>query len=85
MLQMAERCLSFVHNTLSELRILEVQKPEGSVDCWAFLCALEVLQACQMTNLSSDNQQQIELCSLYTASLWDLARGKVEYKLTLNV
>ncbi|KYM88375.1 Trafficking protein particle complex subunit 10 [Atta colombica] len=75
--EVAQRCLSFVHNTLSELRILEVQKPEGSIECWSFLCALEVLQACQLCTNNIDNNQQLDLCSLHTASLWALARDKV--------
>ncbi|XP_018396820.1 PREDICTED: trafficking protein particle complex subunit 10 [Cyphomyrmex costatus] len=75
--EVAQRCLSFVHNTLSELRILEVQKPEGSTECWSFLCALEVLQACQLSTNNIDNNQQLDLCSLHTASLWALARDKL--------
>lgn len=76
-IQVAQRCLSFVHNTLGELRILEIQRPEGAVECWAFLCALEVLHSCQTLNVNIDNGQQLDLCSLYTASLWALARDKV--------
>nr|XP_033340136.1 trafficking protein particle complex subunit 10 [Megalopta genalis] len=75
--EVAQRCLSFVHNTLSELRILEVQRPEGSIECWSFLCALEVLQACQLSTYNIDNNQQLDLCSLHTASLWALARDKL--------
>ncbi|XP_076298167.1 SIDL trafficking protein particle complex subunit 10 isoform X1 [Lasioglossum baleicum] len=75
--EVAERCLSFVHNTLGELRILEVQRPEGSIECWSFLCALEVLQACQLSIYNTDNNQQLDLCSLHTASLWALARDKL--------
>ncbi|XP_076622335.1 SIDL trafficking protein particle complex subunit 10 isoform X2 [Colletes latitarsis] len=75
--EVAQRCLSFVHNTLSELRILEVQRPEGSIECWSFLCALEVLQACQLSSYNIDNNQQLDLCSLHTASLWALARDKL--------
>lgn len=75
--EVAQRCLSFVHNTLGELRILEIQRPEGAVECWAFLCALEVLQSCQASNVNIDNGQQLDLCSLHTASLWALARDKL--------
>ncbi|XP_015111919.1 trafficking protein particle complex subunit 10 [Diachasma alloeum] len=73
----AQRCLSFVYNTLSELKILEVQRPKGSVECWAFLSALEVLQTCQSRISSSDNGQQLDLCSLHTAGLWALASDKL--------
>ncbi|XP_048512341.1 trafficking protein particle complex subunit 10 isoform X2 [Athalia rosae] len=75
--EVAQRCLSFVHNTLGELRILEIQRPEGAVECWAFLCALEVLQSCQGSSTNLDNGQQLDLCSLHTASLWALARDKL--------
>ncbi|XP_011300007.1 trafficking protein particle complex subunit 10 isoform X2 [Fopius arisanus] len=73
----AQRCLSFVYNTLSELKILEVQRPRGSVECWAFLCALEVLQTCQSRVSNGDNGQQVDLCSLHTAGLWALASDKL--------
>lgn len=74
----AQRCLSFVYNTISELKILEVQRPKGSVECWAFLCALEVLQTCQSRLGSSRNDnQQLDLCSLHTAGLWALASDKL--------
>ncbi|XP_001606511.2 trafficking protein particle complex subunit 10 isoform X1 [Nasonia vitripennis] len=76
--EVAQRCLSFVHDTINELRILEIQRPEGSVECWAFLCALEVLHACQSSTSSIDNSQLLDLCSLHTASLWALARDKLE-------
>ncbi|XP_058794002.1 trafficking protein particle complex subunit 10 isoform X2 [Phymastichus coffea] len=76
--EMAQRCLTFVHDTMNELRILEVQRPEGSVECWAFLCALEVLDACQSSSSTIDNNQLLDLCSSYTASLWALARDKLE-------
>ncbi|CAB0028461.1 unnamed protein product [Trichogramma brassicae] len=72
--EVAQRCLTFVHDTINELRILEIQKPEGSIECWAFLCALEVLNACQ----ASIDSSQMDLCSLHTASLWALARDKLE-------
>ncbi|XP_014219385.1 trafficking protein particle complex subunit 10 isoform X2 [Copidosoma floridanum] len=76
--EIAQRCLSFVHDTINELRILEIQRPEGSVECWAFLCALEVLKACQSSNVTIDNSQLLDLCSLHTATLWALARDKLE-------
>ncbi|XP_043280615.1 trafficking protein particle complex subunit 10 [Venturia canescens] len=75
--EVAQRCLSFVYNTLSELKILEVQRPEGAVECWAFLCALEVLQACQLSAAKTNNGQQLDLCSLHTAGLWALATHKL--------
>ena len=42
-LQVAKRCLSFLHNVIQELEILEVAcTPDGSVACWVFLSILEV-------------------------------------------
>ncbi|XP_051165899.1 trafficking protein particle complex subunit 10 [Leptopilina boulardi] len=76
--EIAQRCLSFIHNTLSELQILEIQKPEGAVECWAFLCALEVLHACQLSMANSENNQQVDRCSVHTASLWAVAKDKLE-------
>lgn len=76
--EIAQRCLSFIYNTLSELQILEIQKPEGAVECWAFLCALEVLHACQLSMSNSENNQQVDLCSVHTASLWAVAKDKLE-------
>ncbi|XP_043463072.1 trafficking protein particle complex subunit 10-like [Leptopilina heterotoma] len=72
--EIAQRCLSFIDNTLIELQILEIQKPEGAVECWAFLCALEVLHACQLSMSNSENNQQVDLCSVHTASLWPVAK-----------
>ena len=72
--EVAQRCLSFVHDTFNELRILEIQKPDGSVECWAFLCALEVLHACELITPSVESKH---LLDLHTATLWALARNKV--------
>lgn len=68
-----------MYNTLSELRILEVSRPNGSVECWSVLCALEILHICQSSLIASDHSQYLDLCSLYTAGLWALASEKVRY------
>ncbi|XP_053593645.1 trafficking protein particle complex subunit 10 [Microplitis demolitor] len=75
--EIARRCLLFVYNTLSELRILEVSRPNGSVECWSVLCALEILHICQSSLIASDHSQYLDLCSLYTAGLWALASEKL--------
>lgn len=75
--EVAQRCLAFVYNTLSELRILEITKPIGSIECWSFLCALEILQTCQSRISSTDNGQQLDLCSQHTAGLWALTSDKL--------
>ncbi|KAG8041690.1 hypothetical protein G9C98_006985 [Cotesia typhae] len=75
--EIARRCLLFIYNTLSELRILEISLPDGSVECWSILCALEILDVCQTLLISADNSQHLDLCSLYTADLWALASKKL--------
>ncbi|KAF7989459.1 hypothetical protein HCN44_008133 [Aphidius gifuensis] len=75
--EVAKRCLSFVYNTFSELRILDIKKPPGSIECWSFICALEVLQVCQSRLSNNDNGQQVDLCSQHTAGLWALASDKL--------
>ncbi|KAK0168748.1 hypothetical protein PV327_002518 [Microctonus hyperodae] len=75
--EVAQRCLSFVYNTLSELKILEVLRPKGSIECWAVLCALEVLNICQMKISNNDNGYQLDLCAVHAAGLWALASHKL--------
>ena len=41
--QVSKRCLNFLHNTLQELNIMEMECTEGSKEIWVCLCALEVL------------------------------------------
>lgn len=72
--EMAQRALSFLHNCVNELNILEVSAPEGAVACWIFLVCLEVLQTCEHYNDSA----QVEAYSLYTAGLWSYARDKLK-------
>ena len=39
---MAKRSLSFLHNCVQEVSILEVSYPPGAVSCWILLSCLEV-------------------------------------------
>lgn len=73
---MAERCLPFLHTCVRELSLLEVQAPPGSVNCWLFLAAMEVLHACERYNRSSQTNQ-VEAYSLHTAALWEYASRKL--------
>ncbi len=41
--QMANRSLSFLHNCIQEVEILEVSYPSGAVSCWILLSCLEVI------------------------------------------
>ena len=72
---MARRCLSFLHNGVQELSILDISCPEGSIACWILLSALEVLNTCQEFGEASTNQVQ-QFC-LYTAELWSYCREKL--------
>jgi hypothetical protein len=46
--EVAGRTLSFLHNTIQELDILEVEEVvEGSKDSWVLLACLEVVQTCE--------------------------------------
>ncbi|XP_054271357.1 trafficking protein particle complex subunit 10-like [Macrosteles quadrilineatus] len=71
--EIAQRCLPFLHNCINELRILEVDSPEGAVASWIFLCCLEVLDTCARFNDTS----QVAAYSLFTATLWAYARDKL--------
>ena len=73
-LQMAQRSLSFLHNCVQEIKILDVKYPEGAIACWVFLSCLEILLTCEK---SSDASNRIQLYCLNTASLWEYAREKL--------
>ena len=63
---------------LNELKILEIQWLEGSVECLVFVSGLEVLDACESTT-NSDSCEFVHLCSLHTVSLWALAKDEHIY------
>ncbi|GIY00231.1 trafficking protein particle complex subunit 10 [Caerostris darwini] len=73
--EVAQRTLPFLHNCISELRILEVSMPPGAVACWVFLSCFEVLQTCEKFSDTS----QIKEYSLYCAGLWAYAREKLHH------
>ncbi|GFW67095.1 trafficking protein particle complex subunit 10 [Trichonephila clavipes] len=73
--EVAQRTLPFLHNCISELKILEVSMPPGSVACWVFLSCFEVLQTCEKFSDTS----QIKEYSLYCAGLWAYAREKLHH------
>ncbi|XP_065339814.1 trafficking protein particle complex subunit 10 isoform X2 [Cloeon dipterum] len=45
--QIAERCLPLLQICSNELRILEVDFPEGAASCWAVQVSLQVLHVCR--------------------------------------
>ncbi len=71
---MAKRSLSFLHNCVQEISILEICYPEGAVACWILLSCLEVLRTCERY---SDSSNKIQYYCLFTASLWAYAREKL--------
>ena len=85
--EVAKRCLTFLHNVVQELNILEVPCPPGSIACWIFLSTLEVVQVCELKSkeaLSSntcDNRKSstvhVQQYCLYTAELWAYCRKKL--------
>ena len=85
--EVARRCLTFLHNVVQELNILEVPCPPGSIACWIFLSTLEVVQVCELKSkekLSSDSMDNrksstahVQQYCLYTAELWAYCRKKL--------
>jgi len=73
--EVARRSLSFLHNTVQELSILEVSATPGSVCIWILLSCLEVLVTC--ARYSDAGGQQVNQYCLYTAGLWAYARDKL--------
>ena len=74
--QVARRCLSFLHNGVQEMTILDINCPKGSVACWVLLSALEVLQTCKDFSQNSTSTQVQQYC-FYTAELWSYCREKM--------
>ena len=74
--KVARRCLSFLHNGVQELSILDINCPQGSVACWVLLSALEVLQTCRDFSQNSTSTQVQQYC-FYTAELWSYCREKM--------
>lgn len=72
--EIAKRTLPFLLNCVTELRILEVACPPGSVACWLFLGCLEVLRSCEQFNEIFEVQKY----SMFTASLWSYASDKLK-------
>ena len=75
-LQVAKRTLTFLHNVIQELQIMEISCPAGSVACWVFLSTLEVLLTCQK---ACDNSPSVPIHTFFlqTADLWSYARLKL--------
>lgn len=58
---------------MNEIKILEIEYPDGAIACWIFLCCLEIVFMCQNFNETA----QVDACSQYTAPLLELGTVKV--------
>eukprot|EP00092_Neocalanus_flemingeri_P030096 GFUD01032674.1.p1 GENE.GFUD01032674.1~~GFUD01032674.1.p1 ORF type:complete len:1160 (-),score=402.30 GFUD01032674.1:238-3717(-) len=77
--EVAGRTLSFLHNTIQELDILEVEEVvEGSLDSWVLLACLEVVQTCDAHLVEGGSGVHGPgVLPTHTASLWSAAREKL--------
>jgi len=76
--EVAGRTLSFLHNTIQELNILEVEEMiEGSLDSWMLLVCLEVVQTCDSHHETNSSSGGHAVLPTHTASLWSAAREKL--------
>uniref|UniRef100_A0A7G3AZJ4 Putative transmembrane protein n=1 Tax=Lutzomyia longipalpis TaxID=7200 RepID=A0A7G3AZJ4_LUTLO len=71
--EIAERLLPFLFGTIREVDALKLETLDGSMACWEFICALEVLKIYDEANETSD----ITKCFQYCAPIWDLAKDKL--------
>lgn len=69
--EVASRALTFLQNTVGELKILEVSVAPGGVACWGVLSCLEVTDV--LNQYHTDDAH-----SLHTAPLWAYARDKLQ-------
>ncbi|KAB7502745.1 Trafficking protein particle complex subunit 10 [Armadillidium nasatum] len=72
--ELASRSLTFLQNTISELRILEATIMNGGIACWGFLSCLEVIQLLAKYKDPSTTDSH----ALHTAPLWAYARDKLK-------
>nr|XP_053654909.1 trafficking protein particle complex subunit 10-like [Cherax quadricarinatus] len=72
--EVAVRALTFLQNTVGELKILEIGLAPGGVACWGVLSCLEVIDAlhCFKEPTTTDAH------ALHTAPLWAYARDKLQ-------
>jgi len=60
----------FIHNCISEHRLLNISTPPGALNCWSFVSSLEILQRCECYSCTST----MENYSSNTVDLWNNAR-----------
>ncbi|XP_037817828.1 trafficking protein particle complex subunit 10 [Lucilia sericata] len=68
----AKRLLGFLFSTLREVELIKLECQEGALACWEFVCALEVLQVCELSM-----EPQEVTCFQHCAPIWNLAKDKL--------
>ncbi|XP_030375969.1 trafficking protein particle complex subunit 10 [Scaptodrosophila lebanonensis] len=71
--EIAKRLLNFLFSTLREVEFIKLDCQEGALWCWEFVCALEVLQMCE---LAMDPRNEVT-CFQHCAPIWNLAKDKL--------
>lgn len=71
--EIAERLLPFLFSTLRELEALKIEMVDGALDCWEFVCALEVLDVCETAIEAKDTDDIFK----HSAPIWNLAKDKL--------
>lgn len=71
--KVASSALIFLQNCLVEHQTLNIASPPGSLSCWIFTSALEVLARCECYSCTST----MENYSYYTVDTWNYARKKL--------
>ncbi|XP_069156358.1 trafficking protein particle complex subunit 10 [Procambarus clarkii] len=72
--EVAARALTFLQNTVGELKILEIAVAPGGVACWGVLSCLEVIDALHRFKEPATTDAH----ALHTAPLWAYARDKLQ-------
>lgn len=71
--EIAERLLPFIFSTLREIEALKINSVDGSLTCWQFVCALQVLNICDQAVESKEVNNIFQ----HTAPIWNLAKDKL--------
>nr|CAB3267218.1 trafficking protein particle complex subunit 10-like [Phallusia mammillata] len=86
--EITQRMHIFLHSLSTEIAILEITVPSGAIDCWVFMCCLELVGAlCRKSQLQNETDNTAtdnpcfdmsnEQLVLENASLWNIARLKL--------
>ncbi|WAR06773.1 TPC10-like protein [Mya arenaria] len=71
--EIVQRAIDYLHETVQEMKTLEVCICEGGLDCWVYLSGLEVLLKCGQLEDPVNSRSQ----ALNTAYLWDYVCRKL--------